>query len=246
MKIIAVIPARLEASRFPRKLLQELGDAPVVVQTLRAAKRTELFDEVWVATDSEEIAKTVEAAGAMVFRSQQEHSCGSDRIAEVVAEMDVDLIINVQGDEPFIQRESLAALIDVFQKDQQQSIDMASLMIPLKNEDEIHNPNVVKVIVDRASNALYFSRTPLPYVRNPKVPTTHYRHIGIYAYRKQTLLDFAQHPQTPLEAAEQIECIRHLEYGKKIRMVVTDKPTVGIDTPEDLVWAQKLWNQSSV
>ena len=245
MKIVAVIPARLNASRFPGKLLQPLGDAPVIVQTYKAALKTQLFDQVWVATDSDAIEELILGVGGKVFRSQKEHSCGSDRIAEAVADLDAELIINVQGDEPFIDTQSLTQLIQVFQGDLNSSIDMASLMIPITDPEEIQNPNAVKVIVDRKSFALYFSRAALPFVRRPENATTVYRHIGIYAFRKATLMAFASSAPTPLEEAEQIECIRHLEYGKKIKMVQTDNQTIGIDTPEDLLRAQKIWSHSS-
>lgn len=242
-KIIAVIPARLEASRFPRKLLQDLGGQPVIVRTYEATLNTGLFDEVWVATDAEEIYTLMKTKTNHVFMSQKEHSCGSDRIAEAVQNIEASIVVNVQGDEPFTNKESLAKLLHVFEEDKEGRIDLASLMTPLKNLEDVHNPNNVKVITDKENLALYFSRSPIPYHRDESINVTYFRHIGIYAFRKQALLDFYTQPMTPLESAEKIECIRYLENGKRLKMVEVDEISVGIDTPEDLEEAQKLWNK---
>ncbi|PRX55431.1 3-deoxy-manno-octulosonate cytidylyltransferase [Flagellimonas meridianipacifica] len=237
-----MIPARYQASRFPAKLMQDLGGKPVIVRTYEAALDTHLFDEVYVVTDSDVIDDAISEAGGKVIRSKQEHESGSDRIAEAVQDMDVDIVVNVQGDEPFIEKESLAKVIEVFHKDPQMEIDLASIMTPISDWEQISNPNVVKVIVDSANFALYFSRSPIPYPRDKNVNAVYYKHKGIYAFRKRALIDFQKLPMLSLEAKEKIEAIRFLEYGKKIKMVETDVSGIGIDTPEDLVKARKAWS----
>ncbi|WP_394749674.1 3-deoxy-manno-octulosonate cytidylyltransferase [Spongiimicrobium salis] len=241
MKTIAMIPARYAASRFPAKLMQDLGGKPVIVRTYEATVNTGLFDEVYVVTDSAIIQDTISEINGKVIRSIKEHECGSDRIAEAVAPMEVDIIVNVQGDEPFIDAESLAAVIAVFNEDTAAEIDLASLMVRITDEEEIKNPNTVKVIVDNRDFALYFSRSPIPYPRAKSNSSTYYKHKGIYAFRKRALMDFQRLPMLSLEATEKIEAIRYLEYGKKIKMVETQVSGIGIDTPEDLEKAKKVW-----
>ncbi|MEO2061815.1 MAG: 3-deoxy-manno-octulosonate cytidylyltransferase [Christiangramia sp.] len=239
-RIIAMIPARLQATRFPRKLLQDLKGKTVIQRTFEAAESTGLFDAVYVVTDSDEIFDEVVNFGGNAIRSTREHECGSDRIAEAVEEMDVDIVVNVQGDEPFIDKSSLQKLLQVFEADSKKEIDLASLKTPLSDSDEITNPNNVKVITAKDETALYFSRFPIPYPRDTNANVTYYKHIGIYAFRKSALMDFYTLPMLPLEAAEKIECIRYLEYGKKIKMVETSVKNIGIDTPEDLEHARKI------
>lgn len=236
-----MIPARYAASRFPAKLMQDLSGKPVILRTYEAAVNTQLFDQVYVVTDSEVIFKTVTNEGGKAIMSLKEHECGSDRIAEAVTDMDVDIIVNVQGDEPFTDRESLAAVLEVFKSDKEKEIDLASLMVGISDWDEINNPNTVKVIVDNRNFALYFSRSPIPYPRDEKVETSYYKHKGIYAFRKSALMDFQRLPMLSLEAKEKIEAIRYLEYGKKIKMVETTVSGIEIDTPEDLKRAQAAW-----
>lgn len=241
VKIIAMIPARYAASRFPAKLMQDLSGKPVIVRTYEATVDTQLFDEVYVVTDSDIIYDTVKEAGGKVLMSVKEHDCGSDRIAEAVADMDVDIIVNVQGDEPFTDRESLARVLDVFRKDPKKEIDLASLMVKITDLDEINNPNTVKVIVDKENRALYFSRSPIPYPRDKEVLSIYYKHKGVYAFRKSALMDFQRLPMLTLEAVEKIEAIRYLEYGKTIKMVETTVSGIEIDTPEDLKKAREEW-----
>ncbi|WP_425238048.1 3-deoxy-manno-octulosonate cytidylyltransferase [Ulvibacterium sp.] len=236
-----MIPARYAASRFPAKLMQDLMGKPVILRTYEAAVKTKLFDAVYVVTDSTLIFDTISNAGGKAKMSFKEHDCGSDRIAEAVEDMDVDIIVNVQGDEPFIDRESLAAVLNVFQGDVKKEIDLASLMVRIRDKDEIHNPNTVKVIVDHYNFALYFSRSPIPYHRAEEVDPPYFKHKGIYAFRKRALMDFQKLPMLPLEASEKIEAIRYLEYGKKIKMVETTISGIEIDTPEDLKRAQEEW-----
>ncbi len=221
--------------------MQDLGGKPVIVRTYEAAVQTGLFDEVYVVTDSQIIFDTISAIGGKVLMSKKEHESGSDRIAEAVVALDVDIAINVQGDEPFIDGESLKKVIEVFKNDDDEEIDLASLMTPITDWEEIANPNTVKVIVDNQDFALYFSRSPIPYPRDESVDAKYYKHKGIYAFRKRALLDFQRLPMLPLEAKEKIEAIRFLEYGKKIKMVETHVTGIEIDTPEDLERAQKAW-----
>ena len=239
MKIIAMIPARYQASRFPGKLMKDLGGKPVIVRTYEAALNTNLFDDVYIVTDSDVIFKTIENAGGKAIMSQKEHECGSDRIAEAVKDLEVDIVINVQGDEPFIDAESLLKLIDVFKNDTNKEIDLASLKVQLTNNEDIKNPNNVKVITDVDNLAIYFSRSVIPYQRDKENFVKYYKHIGVYAFRKKALIDFYNTPITPLEASEKIEAIRYQEIGKKIKMVETQKIPIGIDTPEDLEKAIK-------
>ena len=237
-----MIPARYQASRFPAKLMHDLAGRPVIVRTYEAALATQLFDEVYVVTDGDIIDEAITNAGGKVIRSRQQHESGSDRIAEAVQDMQVDVVVNVQGDEPFIDKESLAKVIQVFHEDPTKEIDLASIMTPISEWEEISNPNVVKVIVDNDNFALYFSRSPIPYPRDENVDAIYYKHKGIYAFRKRALLAFQKLPMLSLEAKEKIEAIRFLEYGKKIKMVETHVSGIGIDTPEDLEKARKVWS----
>ena len=235
-----MIPARYQASRFPGKLMQDLAGKPVIVRTYEATRDTGLFDAVLVVTDSPEIARVIESAGGRAIMSREEHATGSDRIAEAVAGLEVDIVVNVQGDEPFTERESLGKLLEVFRDDPGQRIDLASLMTEIHSPEEIRDPNTVKVITDREGFALYFSRAPIPYPRAEQ-QARYFKHKGVYAFRKAALLDFRRLPMQPLEAAEKIEAIRYLEYGKKIKMVQTRVTGIEIDTPEDLERAKAAW-----
>lgn len=235
-----MIPARYSASRFPGKLMQDLNGKTVIRRTYEATVATNLFDAVYVVTDSEIIYNEIVSHGGKAIMSKKVHESGSDRIAEAVQDLDVDIVVNVQGDEPFTERESLEKVLNVFKNDDSNEIDLASLMVEIKDWDEINNPNTVKVIVDKNHFALYFSRSPIPYPRDKKAGVKYFKHKGIYAFRKQALLDFYNLPMRPIEASEKIECIRYLEYGKKIKMVETNIEGVEIDTPEDLEKAKKL------
>ncbi len=232
-----MIPARYAATRFPGKLMQLLGGKPVILHTYNATVATGLFDEVVVVTDSEIIFTEVFAAGGNVLMSKQEHESGSDRIAEAAASMEVDIIVNVQGDTPFVKKESLQKLLQQFDD---MSVQVASMMQVLTKPEEIDDPNFVKVAVDKNMNSLFFSRSVIPYPRDKNVISVYYEHIGVYAFRKQALMDFTRWPVTPLEAAEKIECLRYLENGIPLRMVVVDYMGVEIDTPEDLERAAGL------
>ena len=236
-KIGAFIPARYAATRFPAKLMQALGDKTVIRHTYDNTVATGLFDEVYVVTDSEIIFNEISSHGGNAIMSIKEHESGSDRIAEAIEHLTIDIVVNVQGDEPFVKKEPLEKLIAVFKDDK---VQVASLMQVLTNTELIADPNYVKVAVDKNSNALFFSRSVIPYARNTELAITYYEHIGVYAFKKQALLDFTNWPMSPLEAAEKIECLRYLENGVAMKMVVTSYMGVEIDTPEDLIKATKL------
>lgn len=237
MKKFAFIPARYAATRFPGKLMQLLGDKSVIRHTYENTVATGLFDEVIVVTDSDIIFTEITAAGGKAVMSQHEHESGSDRIAEAAAEMDVDIIVNVQGDTPFVKKEPLEKLLKQFDDP---SVQVASMMQVLTDRNDIMDPNFVKVAVDKNMNSLFFSRAVIPYPRDKEFPTTYYEHIGVYAFRKQALMNFTQWPMTPLESAEKVECLRYLENGIPLRMIVVDYMGVEIDTPEDLEKASRL------
>ncbi len=232
-----MIPARYAATRFPAKLMQVLGDKTVIRHTYDATMATGLFDEVVVVTDSDIIFTEITAAGGRAVMSKHEHESGSDRIAEAAADMDVDIIVNVQGDTPFVKREPLEKLLQQFNDP---SVQVASMMQVLTKQEEIGDPNFVKVAVDKNMNSLFFSRSVIPYGRDKNAPVTYYEHIGVYAFRKNALMSFTQWPITPLEAAEKIECLRYLENGIPLRMIVVDYMGIEIDTPEDLERAARL------
>ena len=240
MKIIAVIPARYASTRFPAKLMQDLGGKTVILRTYEAAIATNLFADVFVVTDSDLILNEIISNGGKAIMSTKEHESGSDRIAEAVENMDVDVVINVQGDEPFINKKPLEELIEVFKKDVDKKVDLGSLMFQITDKEEINNPNNVKVITDQQGFALYFSRSIIPFPREEHVGVRYMKHIGIYAFRKQALLDFYKLPMLSLEASEKLEQLRYLEYGKRIKMVETTHGSIGIDTPEDLEKARKI------
>lgn len=240
MKIIAVIPARYASTRFPAKLMQDLGGKTVILRTYEAAKSTNLFDDVFVVTDSEIIFDEIESHGGKVIMSIKSHESGSDRIAEAVENKNVDVVVNVQGDEPFINKVALQSLVDAFKADIDAKIDLGSVMYEISDKEEIENPNNVKVVVDQNNFALYFSRSVIPFPREENVGVRFMKHIGIYAFRKSALMDFYKLPMKSLEASEKLEQLRYLEYGKRIKMIETDKGSIGIDTPEDLEKAKKM------
>ena len=238
MKIIAMIPARFEATRFPGKLMKDLEGKTVISRTYDAVKNTHLFDEVYVVTDSTIIFDEIKNHGGKVLMSKKQHESGSDRIAEAITDLDIDIVINVQGDEPFTQKEPLEKLIEVFKNDTKNEVDVASLMFKINDKIEINNPNNVKVVVDKANFAMYFSRAPIPYPRDEQFGI-YYKHIGIYAFRKEALLEISKMSVTQLEATEKLENLRFLENQKKIKMVLTTHTPIGIDTEADLESAKK-------
>lgn len=236
-KIIACIPARYAATRFPAKLMQFLGEKTVIRTTYENTVATGLFNEVIVITDSDIIFQEITTHGGKAMMSKKEHESGSDRIAEAVQDMNVDVVVNVQGDEPFVNKDVLEKLVAAFQDP---SVEVASVMHPSADAEYLSNPNFAKVVVDKDSNALYFSRALIPFDRQSGLHVTYYKHIGIYAFRKETLLHFTQWPLGKLEQIEKLEQLRYLENGVKIRMVSTEYSGIGIDTPAELEKAREL------
>lgn len=231
MKIIALIPARYAASRFPAKLMQDLCGKPVIVRTYLSTVATGVFDKVMVVTDHQDIADEIQKVGGEVFFSQVPHESGSDRIAEAASKIEGDIIVNVQGDEPFQDKKSLSDLVKTFDDPK---VMVASLMSAITHEDTLQNENAVKVVVNLNSESLYFSRAGIPFFRNKNIPKHIYRHIGVYAYRKEALLSFTKMEKSYLEEAEMLEQLRLLENGINIKMVLTDHEAIAIDTPDDL------------
>lgn len=244
MKSIALIPARYEATRFPGKLMKMLGNKSVIRHTYENTVATLLFDEVIVVTDSKIIFDEIVQNGGYAIMSRGEHESGSDRIAEAAADIDVDVIINVQGDEPFVNKEPLENLLKVFVDDERRHVQVASLMHEIQHSSLVEDPNSVKVVVDNHMNALYFSRSVIPFHREKNVTPVYYKHIGIYAYRKNALMNFVQWKVSPLEASEKLEQLRYLENGVSLRMVLTNEAPVSIDTAEDLERAKEILSQS--
>lgn len=243
MKIIAMIPARYEASRFPGKLMKDLAGKTVILRTYEATKQANLFDEVYVVTDSDIIFNEIISNGGKAIKSKKEHESGSDRIAEAVENLNIDIVVNVQGDEPFTKKEPLQKLLNVFKDDENKEISIASLKIKMDDEVEINNPNNVKVVTDENNFAMYFSRSPIPYPRE-KSTAEYFKHIGIYAFRKEALLKFTKLPINRLEATEKLENLRFLANGLKVKMVETNQIAIGIDTPEDLEKANEILKNS--
>ena len=230
MIIVAAIPARYAATRFPGKLMQLLGNKTIIRRVYDNTVSTRLFNDVFVVTDSDIIYKEIKDSGGKVIMSKKVHESGSDRIAEAIAEMNIDVIVNVQGDEPFIKKEPLEKLVRLFNDD---SIQVASLMRKISKE-EAANPNNVKVVTDKSGYALYFSRSIVPYQREEKMNFEYFLHVGVYAYKKNALIDFTKLPQSQLEKIEKLEQLRYLENGIKIKMAETYYNNIAIDTPEDL------------
>ena len=242
MKIIAMIPARFEASRFPGKLMKDLAGKSVILRTYEATKQSNLFNDVYVVTDSDIIFDEIVSNGGKAIKSKKDHESGSDRIAEAVENLDIDIVVNVQGDEPFTKTKPLANLLEVFKNDAEKQIDVASLMFKMNDFEEINNPNNVKVVTDEKSFAMYFSRSPIPYPRE-KSTAVYFKHIAIYAFRKEALLKFTKLPINHLEATEKLENLRFIANGLKVKMIETTDIAIGIDTPEDLEKANAIFNQ---
>jgi 3-deoxy-D-manno-octulosonate cytidylyltransferase len=237
MKVTALIPARFNSTRFPGKMLAMLGDKSVILNTYTAASNLGLFDEVYVVTDHQGIYDNITNNGGKAIFSKKEHSTGTDRIAEAAENLESDIIFNIQGDEPFINKEAVSKLISAFSDNQ---VDVATLVQKLESKKEINDPNYVKVVKDLNDFVMYFSRSPIPYNRDNTANINYYEHIGIYAFRKTALLKFSSLPTTPNEDAEKVEPIRFLENGMKIKVFETGYMGIEIDTPEDLIRANEF------
>ena len=250
---VVVIPARYASSRFPGKPLVAIAGRPMIQHVYEQSCRAHLVDSVLVATDDERIAEAVRAFGGRVVMTSPQHPTGTDRIAEVAAGLDCDIVVNVQGDEPCIAPEAIDALVQPLRDDP--TVQMSTLAHPLREIEQLLTPNVNKVVVDRTGYALYFSRAPIPYDRyawpqaphllaqsgqTPTVPPGCLKHLGLYAYRRAFLLTLSQLPQTPLEQLEQLEQLRVLEHGYRIRVVETAYESIGVDVPEDVVRVERM------
>ena len=232
-----MIPARYAATRFPGKLMKLLGNKSVILHTYDATVATGLFDKVIVVTDSDIIYNEITTHGGTAVYSRRPHESGSDRIAEVAEGMDVDVIVNVQGDEPFIKKEPLEKLVNLF-KDP--AVKVGSIMRRITSSEELHLTSCVKVVVNKTGDALYFSRSPIPFAASTTVDPLYYLHIGVYGFRKDALLQFTQWPAGQLEQTEKLEQLRYLENGIPIRMSLVEFTSVAIDTPDDLQRAAEL------
>jgi 3-deoxy-manno-octulosonate cytidylyltransferase (CMP-KDO synthetase) len=239
VKTAALIPARYASTRLPAKLVQDLGGLSVIQRTYQSTVATGVFDDVWVVTDHPLIESQIHAIGGNVVMSKKEHESGSDRIAEALEGIDADLIVNVQGDEPFQDAKTLRDLVAAFANPE---VKVASLMYVLAAE-QVQNPNFVKVVVDEQQRAIYFSRSPIPYNREGK-SMTYWKHIGVYAYRRDLLLAFTQWPKGNLEQVELLEQLRLVEKGVSIQMVETNHQAIAIDTQEDLDRARKYFDSN--
>ncbi|MDE1192439.1 MAG: 3-deoxy-manno-octulosonate cytidylyltransferase [Arachidicoccus sp.] len=243
MKIAAIIPARYAATRFPAKLMQLIGNKTVIRHTYDNTAATNLFDQVIVATDSNIIYNEIVSNGGIAKMTTGNHQSGSDRIAEVAQDMDVDIIINVQGDTPFINKEALKKIIDLFNDEK---VQVASMMQILQEPKFINDPNYVKVVVDKNMNSLMFSRSVIPYPRDNENEIIYYEHIGVYAFKKEALLSFTNWEMTPLEKAERIECLRYLENGIPLKMIIVKGIGIEIDTEEDLHRANHYLSKNKI
>ncbi len=232
-----MIPARYAATRFPAKLMQLLGTKTVIRHTYDATVATGLFDEVIVVTDSDIIYNEIITHGGKAVMSKRSHESGSDRIAEAIADMEADVIINVQGDEPFIKKEPLQKLVRLFDDP---AVQVGSLMIKIGDHEELIKSSAVKVVVNKNNDALYFSRSVIPFAANATIDPSYYLHVGVYGFRKEALLRFTKWPAGRLEQTEKLEQLRYLENDIAIRMALVDFVSVAIDTPEDLEKAGKL------
>lgn len=246
MKATALIPARLEASRFPRKLLADLRGKTVLRRTYEAAVATGLFSEVIVVADSDELIAEVRQHGGKAVKSMHIYESGTDRIAEVAATLEADVFVNVQGDEPFTSREPLAALLEAFKGDDGAQVQVASLCREITDPQLVNDSNIVKVTCALNGNSICFSRSVIPFPRSTDVRISYHQHIGVYAFRKAALMSFTSWPVTPLEAAEKIECLRFLEHGIPLRMVLTTHMGVGIDVPSDIQRAERFMDSHHI
>ena len=236
MKKVALIPARYDSTRFPGKMMANLGGKTVILRTYESAINMNIFDEVYVVTDSDIIYDEILTKGGRVIKSIENHSTGTDRIAEAAKLIDADIFLNIQGDEPFVSTEPLTKLLQVFDD---KEVLVASLIQKLTDKDLINDPNYVKVVVDNNNFALYFSRSPIPFIRDNYNLPFFYEHVGVYAFRKNTLELFPELEPTELEKCEKIEALRFLEHGIRMKMVETEYMGIEIDMPEDLIKANE-------
>lgn len=237
MKIIGVIPARFASTRLKGKVLASINGKPMIQHVYERARQSRLLDEVIIACDDLRVKKAAEEFGARAVMTDPGHVCGTDRIVEAVADLDVEIVVNVQGDEPLISPVVIDALIEAIQDDPE--VSMATVIKRINDPKELDNPNIVKVVIDHQQRAIYFSRSKIPFNRDSG-EHVYFKHLGIYAYTKKFLLQFLTMPKAKLEIAESLEQLRAIENGYKIKTVITEIETVGVDTPDDLVKVEKL------
>ncbi|MGB2705736.1 MAG: 3-deoxy-manno-octulosonate cytidylyltransferase [Candidatus Omnitrophota bacterium] len=235
MKAIGIIPARWQSERFEGKVLANLLGKPLVQHVWERAKESRILEEVIIATDNEDVIKAVKRFGGKVVYTSKDQPSGSDRIVEVINPIDVEVVVNIQGDEPLVHYSMIDGLANALLEDK--TVQMATVIKKINDKNELANPNVVKVVIDKDGYALYFSRSPIPYARGEETKEKvqyYYKHIGIYAYTKDFLFTYTNLPKSGLEETEKLEQLRALENGYKIKTIETEFDTIGVDTPEDL------------
>ena len=240
MIIVAAIPARLNSSRLPKKLLRDICGKTLITRTYEATVNSNLFDDVLVVTNSSEIIAELESSKVKYIFDDANYQTGTDRIAGVASKIEADIIINVQGDEPFINSNTIESILNTFKHDKENNIKIVSVMTPIKDDQELKNPNNVKVFTDVSNNAIYFSRHPIPFKIDLNISKAH-KHVGIYAFRKKSLIEFAKLNVGELESSEKIEALRLIENDIKIKMINSNDTFIGIDTEEDIQKAIKIF-----
>ena len=239
MRMVAIIPARLNSKRFPRKLLEKINGITLILMTYQNLFSMNIFDKIIVATDSLEISNLIKKNGGEVFISKKEHFSGSDRVSEASGNYKSDIVINVQGDEPFVKSIDIKKIINFFRDKQNKNIPVVSLIYQTNNPQKINDENFVKVVTDKNDFAMYFSRSKIPFLRNIDKNFSFYIHVGVYGFLSKSITQFSNLKPSKLEKIEMLECIRFIENGHKMKMILIDNPTIGIDTPDDLIKAKK-------
>ena len=238
-KILGVIPARFASSRFPGKVLAQISSKSMLQRVYERASLARYLTATIIATDDERVYEVARSFGARVVMTRGDHVSGTDRVAEAASAENAELVVNIQGDEPLIDPAAIDAAILPLAHDP--AIVMGTLKKAIEDPREVTDPNVVKVVTDRNGDAIYFSRCPIPYERDQAGPGTHFKHIGLYVYRRDFLLGYSALPVGPLEQAERLEQLRAIENGYRIRVVETEFESLGVDTPEDLERVCKLF-----
>ena len=239
LNIVGVIPARYSSTRLPGKPLEDIGGKSLIQRVYEQAKKSKLLSDVIIATDDKRILSHAEEFGGKAVMTSKRHRSGTDRIVEALKGVKSDIVVNIQGDEPFIDPKDIDKALQPLMRDKK--LNVSTLCVRMRNNNEVSNPNSVKVVFDKLNNAIYFSRGVIRYSEKPDVKKNKYfKHIGLYAYRTDFLNKFARTPQSDLEKAEKLEQLRILEMGEKIKVIVTKNDTMGIDTKEDLIAARKM------
>ncbi len=243
MSTIGVIPARYASTRFPAKVMAKIAGKPMIQHVWEKARQCKELDDVLIACDHPDVFKAASSFGAKVRMTNPEHPSGTDRIAQAVSDLEFDIIVNIQGDEPFIDPKSIDALAALLKNDP--TCQMGTVIKEITDDADFMNPNVVKCVIDDQGYALYFSRAPIPFNRNAQAPTVmkRYKHLGLYAYRSDFLVQYKDWPKGVLESIEQLEQLRVLEHGVKIKTTTTAYESIAVDTPEDLIKAEQWYAQ---